>query len=72
MYLVGDASRVGFSSLSWKEGTDKAHAGFRNWMEDVTKGKSSNFWEAGSLVIRLKQMVASGELERGADIRLYR
>jgi hypothetical protein len=68
MYLVGDASGAGFGSSSWKEGTDEVHADFGNWMEDVTKGESSNFWEAGNLVIRLKRMVASGKLERGAEV----
>jgi hypothetical protein len=51
MYLVGDASGAGFGSSSWQEGTDEVHADFRNWTEDVTKGESSNFREAGNLVI---------------------
>jgi hypothetical protein len=71
MYLVGDASGVGFGSSSWKEGTDEVHADFGNWMEDVTKGESSNFWEAGNLAIQLKRMVASGELEKGAEVFVF-
>jgi hypothetical protein len=40
-------------------------------MEDVTKGESSKFREAGNLVIRLKRMVASGELEKGAEVLVF-
>jgi hypothetical protein len=56
MYLVGDASGVGFGLSSWREGTDEVHADFGNWMEDITKREYSNFWEAGNLVIQLKRM----------------
>jgi hypothetical protein len=47
------------------------HADFGNWTEDVTKGKSSNFREAGNLVIRLKRMVAAGELAKGAEVFVF-
>jgi hypothetical protein len=71
MYLVGDASGAGFGSSSWQEGTDEVHADFGNWTEDVTKGESSNFCEAGNLVIRLKRMVAAGELAKGAEVFVF-
>jgi hypothetical protein len=58
MYLVGDTSGAAFGLSSWQEGTDEVHADFGNWTEDVIKGESSNFREAGNLVIRLKRMIA--------------
>ena len=71
MYLVGDASGAGFGSSSWLEGTDEVHADFGNWSKAVTEGESSNFREAGNLVIRLKRMVASGELAKGSEVWVF-
>jgi len=71
IYLVGDASGSGFGSSSWEEGTDEVHADFGNWTEEVTEGESSNFREAGNLVIRLKRMVQSGELAKGSEVFVF-
>jgi hypothetical protein len=70
-YLVGDASGDGFGSTSWNEETDEVHADFGNWMKEVTTGESSNFREAGNLVIRLKRMLTSGELKKGAEVFVF-
>jgi hypothetical protein len=40
-------------------------------MEDVTNNESSNFREAGNLVIRLKRMLKAGEIEEGTEVIVF-
>jgi hypothetical protein len=75
MYVVGDASGAGFGSSSWQQESDEVHADFGKWMEDVTNNvtnnESSNFREAGNLIIRLKRMLKTGEIEEGTEVFVF-
>lgn len=41
---------------------------FRQWIEDVTDAKSSNFRQGANLVIRLKKMVKCGRIQKGTEV----
>jgi hypothetical protein len=71
MYVVGDASGAGFGSSSWQQESDKVHVDFGKWMEDVTNNESSNFREAGNLVIQLKRMLKAGKIEEGTEVFVF-
>jgi hypothetical protein len=69
-FLVGDASGSGFGTSTWVQDDDKITAQYGAWDDNVCN-QSSNFWEAYNLVLRVEQMVARGELERGSEVFVF-
>ena len=71
MFLVGDASGVGFGSSTWVQGEEVVKAHHGNWSLYVTLNASSNFREAANLAIQLKAMVTTGDLKKGSEVWVF-
>jgi hypothetical protein len=66
MYLVGDASGAGFGSTNWTQGDKSFGTNYGTWKRRVTEDESSNFREAGNLIIRAKALIREGKLKPGS------
>ena len=67
-YVVGDASGCGFGSSSYKSGETNVEATHGSRKAEVSNRYSSNFRDAAKLVMRLKQMIEKGSLERSSEV----
>jgi len=70
-YLVGDASGVGFGSTNWTQHDNFFVADYGTWQDSVTDGDSSNFREAGNLIIRTKALIRDGKLKTGSELFVF-
>ena len=70
-YLVGDASGVGFGSTNWTQHDNFFVADYGTWHDSVTKDDSSNFREAGNLIIRTKALIRDGKLKTGSELFVF-
>jgi hypothetical protein len=70
VFLVGDASGTGFGTSTWGQGEEELVAQFGAW-DDETSEELSNFREAYNLVLRIEQMVESGELAEGSELFVF-
>ena len=68
VYIVGDASGSGFGTCLVIQGNDVTYTEFRKWTKEATKQKSSNFCKSSNLVIRLKNLLQDGKIERGSEV----
>jgi hypothetical protein len=70
VFMVGDASGLGFGTSTWTQNADELTAQFGAW--DVeTSNESSNYREAYNLVLRVEQMVARSELVEGSELFVF-
>jgi hypothetical protein len=70
-YLVGDASGVGFGSTNWTQHDNFFVADYGTWHDSVTTDDSSNFREAGDLIIRTKALIREGKLKEGSELFVF-
>jgi hypothetical protein len=70
-YLVGDASGVGFRSTNWTQHDNFFAADYRTWHDSVTTDDSSNFREAGNLIIMTKALIREGKLKEGSELFVF-
>jgi hypothetical protein len=71
-YLVGDAVGVGFGSTNWTQHNNFFVADYGTWDDGVTTDdKSSNFREAGNLIIRTKALIREGKLKKGSELLVF-
>jgi hypothetical protein len=67
-YLVGDVSGVGFGSTNRTQHDNFFVADYGTWHDSVTTDESSNFREAGNLIIRTKALIREGKLKEGSEL----
>jgi hypothetical protein len=70
-YLVGDASGVGFGSTNWTQHDNFSVADYGTWHNSVTTDESSNFREAGNLIIWTKALIREGKLKEGSELFVF-
>jgi hypothetical protein len=70
-YLVGDASGVGFGSTNWTQHDNFFVADYGTWHDGVTSDESSNFREAGNLIILTKALIREGKLKKGSELFVF-
>ena len=70
-YVVGDASGLGFGSVSWSRKDKKIRAMVGVWNNKTRDNSSSNFQEAANLVRRLKIMLEEERLEQGSEVFIF-
>jgi hypothetical protein len=70
-YLVGDASGVGSGSTNWTQHDNFCVADYGTWHDRVTTDESSNFREAGNLIIWTKALIREGKLEKGSELFVF-
>lgn len=68
VYIVSDASGSGFGTCLVIQGNDVIYTEFGKWTKEVTEQRSSNFCESSNLLIRLKNLLQDGKIERGSEV----
>ena len=70
-YTMGDTLGTKFGLCCWTQGTEEVRVEFRRWTEEVELDKSSNFREAGNLVVGIMRMVATRQIPNELDIFVF-
>jgi hypothetical protein len=70
-YLVRDASGEGFGSTNGTQNKKTFDANYGTWKPQVTEDESSNFQEAGYLIIRAKALIREGKLKPGSELFVF-
>ena len=70
-YIVGDASETNFGLCCWTHETEQVRVEFGRWTQKVELDKSSNFREAGDLIVRVMRMVATGQISKGSELFVF-
>ena len=68
LYIVGEASGLGFRSSWWVQDGIAIDDQFGRWSFNVTENESSNFRESANLVNSLKSCLKNGKIQIGTEV----